>query len=96
MIKAYNTTGSNNMQPPAFPGYGKAKPLMLFAGNDAGAKAVVGALLTSLGWDAVDSGPIANSLHLEHAALLWIKFEFLFLMKCSQCNMNSVAVLKFM
>ena len=46
---------------------------MLYAGDDATAKATVGALLTSLGWDAVDAGPLANSLQLEHTALLWIK-----------------------
>jgi 8-hydroxy-5-deazaflavin:NADPH oxidoreductase len=33
----------------------------------------VGALIDSLGFEAVDAGPLSSSLHLEHLTLLWIK-----------------------
>ena len=58
-----------------FEGYGKAKPAMLYAGNDAAAKATFAELLASLGFEPVDAGTISSSLHLEHIALQWIKLS---------------------
>ena len=49
------------------------RPEMLIAGDDAAVKATVSRLCEDLGWKAVDTGPLASALHLEHMTLLWIK-----------------------
>jgi 8-hydroxy-5-deazaflavin:NADPH oxidoreductase len=46
---------------------------MLIAGNDLAAKSVVAGFCEQLGWESIDTGDLAMSLHLEHMALLWIK-----------------------
>lgn len=56
-----------------YPNYGDLKPAMLIAGNDASAKAVVADLCQQLGWEPIETGDLAMSLHLEHMTLLWIK-----------------------
>lgn len=69
VVKAFNTTGANNMADPV---YGGEPTLMLYAGDDADAKTTVRQLVTALGFDAVDAGPLSRSRELEHLALLWI------------------------
>lgn len=73
VVKAFTIYGFENFEISAYPGYGELAPAMLLAGDDASAKAGVGALCRELGWEPVDTGPLANSLHLEHLTLLWIK-----------------------
>ena len=73
VVKAFTIYGYENFINSAYPGYGDLKPAMLIAGDDATAKERVGRLCADLGWRAVDVGPLANSLHLEHMTLLWIK-----------------------
>ncbi len=73
VVKAFTIYGFENFENPAYPGYGNLKPAMLIAGNDAAAKQTVAVLCQDLGWEPVDTGPIAMSLHLEHMTLLWIK-----------------------
>jgi predicted dinucleotide-binding enzyme len=73
VVKAFTIYGFENFETTAYPGYGDLKPAMLIAGNDPGAKQIVGTLCQELGWEPVDTGPIAMSLHLEHMTLLWIK-----------------------
>lgn len=73
VVKAFTIYGYENFINSAYPGYGDVKPAMLIAGDDAAAKEAVGKLCTDLGWKPVDVGPLANSLHLEHMTLLWIK-----------------------
>lgn len=73
VVKAFTVIGFQNMEDPTFPGYGKAKPAMLIAGDHKEAKDKVAALLTTLGWEPVDCGPATNAVHLEHITLLWIK-----------------------
>lgn len=77
VVKAFTIYGFGNFENSAYPGYkaGDAalKPAMLIAGDDEAAKATVSELCTQLGWEAVDTGPLSMSLHLEHMALLWIK-----------------------
>jgi hypothetical protein len=73
VVKAFTIYGYENFQDSAYPGYGDLKPAMLIAGDDAEAKGVVGALCEQLGWEPVDTGGIATSLHLEHMTLLWVK-----------------------
>ena len=69
VVKAFNTTGANNMADPVYAG---EPTLMLYAGDDADAKTTVGQLVAALGFDAVDAGPLSRSRELEHLALLWI------------------------
>lgn len=76
VVKAFTIYGFKNFEDNTYPGYGDLKPAMLIAGNDRSAKAIVANLCTELGWEAVDTGPLSNSLHLEHMTLLWIKMAF--------------------
>lgn len=47
-------------------------PVMFMAGNDAGAKALAGQLLTDLGFEALDAGDITKARLLEPFAMVWI------------------------
>ncbi|MGB3292156.1 MAG: NADPH-dependent F420 reductase [Phormidesmis sp.] len=80
VVKAFTIYGFDNFADTEYPGYqadgADLKPAMLIAGDDAAAKATVSELCTQLGWEAVDTGPLSMSLHLEHMALLWIKMAF--------------------
>lgn len=72
VVKAFTIYGFENLENSAYPDY-NVKPAMLFCGNDAAAKTVVGELITQLGWEPVDVGGIAQALHLEHMTLLWVR-----------------------
>jgi predicted dinucleotide-binding enzyme len=73
VVKAFNTTGAENMaNARAF----SVKPMMPAAGDDAAAKAAVCELAEDLGFEAVDAGPLAMSRHLEPLAMLWIKLAY--------------------
>jgi hypothetical protein len=48
------------------------RPVMFMAGNDAGAKAQVAALLTDLGFEALDAGDITKARLLEPFGMVWI------------------------
>lgn len=69
VVKAFNTTGFANMADPVYEGQPTVMP---YAGNDPDAKATVRRLVTELGFDPVDAGPLARSRELEHLAALWI------------------------
>lgn len=73
VVKAFSIYGYENFEDSRYPGYGGLKPAMLLAGDEPVAKEAVGGLCAELGWQPVDVGPLALSLHLEHLALLWIK-----------------------
>ena len=73
VVKAFTIYGFENFEDNAYPGYGDLKPAMLIAGNDADAKQVIATLCRELGWEPVDTGALAMSLHLEHMTLLWIQ-----------------------
>ena len=73
VVKAFNTTGSNNMADPAYPG--SAIP-MFYCGDDAGAKQVAAKLVADVGFTPVDAGPLSNARLLEPHALLWIWLAF--------------------
>lgn len=47
-------------------------PAMFMAGNDAGAKAAVGEMLTDMGFDALDAGDITKARLLEPFGMVWI------------------------
>lgn len=73
VVKAFNTYGFENLADSTYPDYGSLRPAMFLAGNDPAAKLVVAGLCEDLGWQPIDTGGLAMSLHLEHMALLWIK-----------------------
>lgn len=68
VVKAFNTTGFENMQNPKFP---DGAVTMFYAGDDADAKKTVHALVTDLGFDPVDAGGLAQAHALEVLASLW-------------------------
>ena len=69
VVKAFNTTGSNNMKNPSF---GSTRLTMFYAGDDESAKKVVGELISDIGFDPVDAGPLKMARYLEPLAMLWI------------------------
>jgi predicted dinucleotide-binding enzyme len=69
VVKIFNTTGAGNM---ADPRYGDAPPTMLYAGDDAAAKAVAARLARDVGFDPVDVGPLSAARVLEPFGLVWI------------------------
>ena len=70
VVKTLNTVNSAHMVEPQFPG---GKPQMFLCGNDADAKAVVGDLLKSFGWEPIDAGKIDAARLLEPLSLLGIR-----------------------
>lgn len=70
VVKAFNTTGWENMADPSYPG---GRAAMLVAADDAGAKEAALALAGELGFDAIDAGPLAAARELEALAALWIR-----------------------
>jgi predicted dinucleotide-binding enzyme len=70
VVKAFNTTGANNMTDAS---YGGGKLMMPVAGDDAEAKRVVISLAGELGFEPVDTGPLTMSRYLEPMAMVWIK-----------------------
>jgi predicted dinucleotide-binding enzyme len=73
VVKAFNTTGANNMAASRYPG---GKVMMPVAADDAAAKRSVMALAADLGFEPIDAGPLAMSRHLEPLAMLWIKLAY--------------------
>lgn len=71
VVKAFNTTGYENMANPVYDG---EPTLMPYAGDDPAAKKIVHDLATALGFDAADAGPLERSRELEHLAALWISW----------------------
>jgi 8-hydroxy-5-deazaflavin:NADPH oxidoreductase len=69
VVKVFNTTGFNNMQNSR---YAAGKPMMLYCGDDSGAKAVAKQLADDLGFDAIDFGPLSNARYCEAVAMTWI------------------------
>lgn len=70
VVKAFNTTGFENMADPAYP---TGSATMLVAGDDAAAKEAALSLAAELGFDAIDAGPLAAARELEALAALWIR-----------------------
>jgi len=68
VVKAFNTTGFENMQNPRF---GHEAATMFYAGDDKEAKKLVGELASDLGFDPVDAGPLSQAHTLEILASFW-------------------------
>jgi 8-hydroxy-5-deazaflavin:NADPH oxidoreductase len=69
VVKAFNTTGAENMADSRYPG---GVPFMPVCGDDAEARARVMALATLIGFDAVDCGGLQAARYLEPYAMMWI------------------------
>src|SRR5437016_518241 len=57
VVKAFNTVGSNIMSNPAFSGRHAA---LFYCGDDQGAKKTVAGLVSELGFEALDAGPLTQ------------------------------------
>jgi predicted dinucleotide-binding enzyme len=73
VVKAFNTVGNNVMGNPAF---GDLRPVLFYCGDDQAAKQTVRALISELGFEAADAGPLSQARVLEPFALLWISLAF--------------------
>jgi 8-hydroxy-5-deazaflavin:NADPH oxidoreductase len=73
VVKAFNTTGAENMADSAYAG---GRVFMPVCGDDAGARARVLALATLIGFDAVDCGELQAARYLEPFAMTWIHLAF--------------------
>jgi NADPH-dependent F420 reductase len=69
VVKAFNTTGFQNMADPA---YGPRGLSMMLCGDDPEARKVVADLARQLGFEPVDVGPLRSARYLEAVAMLWI------------------------
>jgi hypothetical protein len=73
VVKAFNTTGAENMANPQF---GPERASMFVCGDDASAKGVVAGLATDAGFEVVDAGRLASARLLEPLAVLWIHLAY--------------------
>jgi predicted dinucleotide-binding enzyme len=69
VVKAFNTTGAENMADATYPGGLACMPV---CGDDDDARRRVMALATLIGFEAVDAGPLAAARWLEPLAMTWI------------------------
>lgn len=69
VVKAFNTTGYNNM---ANPSYGGEPTTMFICGDDSASKSVTADLAQELGFDIADVGPLTMARYLEPLAMVWI------------------------
>lgn len=69
VVKAFNTTGAENMADTRYPG---GAPMMPICGDDAESRQRVMALATLIGFDAVDMGALMAARYLEPFAMTWI------------------------
>lgn len=72
VVKSFSIYGFENFVNNSYPGY-NIKPVMMYCGNDPGAKKSVESLITKLNWEALDVGTLQQALHLEHMTLLWVR-----------------------
>ena len=72
VFKALNQTGAENLADvQAF----AERPVMFVAGDDGAKKPSVLALVSDIGFEAVDAGPLSAARLLEPLALLWIRLS---------------------
>jgi 8-hydroxy-5-deazaflavin:NADPH oxidoreductase len=69
VVKAFNTTGAENMADSRYPGGAVFMPV---CGDDAEARNRVIALAALIGYDAVDCGDLRSARYLEPFAMTWI------------------------
>jgi len=69
VVKAFNTVGAERMTDPVV---GGSPATMFLAGDDTDAVAAVSGLAADLGFEPLIVGGLADAVHLEHLARLWI------------------------
>ena len=69
VVKAFNTTGFNNMDNPVYNG---ESTTMFICGDDTEAKRQTTQLAEELGFDVADVGNLATARYLEPLAMVWI------------------------
>jgi 8-hydroxy-5-deazaflavin:NADPH oxidoreductase len=69
VVKAFNTTGAENMADSRYPGGVVVMPV---CGDDADARTQVMALAALIGFDPVDCGDLSAARYLEPFAMTWI------------------------
>lgn len=75
VVKAFNTVFAQVLQDG--PDFGKGRRAAAFyVGDDANAKAVVKALIESIGFEAIDAGPLVSARNLEPLAALNIRLGY--------------------
>jgi predicted dinucleotide-binding enzyme len=72
VVKAFNTTNWLVLSDPVIAGGPVSIPM---AGDDAAAKSRVSALVSEVGFDPVDAGPLRNAKLIEGMALLYIRMK---------------------
>jgi hypothetical protein len=73
VVKAFNTTGAENMKNPQF---GSQRATLFICGDDAGAKSVVSGLARDAGFEVVDAGSLNIARLLEPLAMLWVHLAY--------------------
>ncbi len=73
VVKAFNTTGAENMRRPQF---GSARAAMFVCGDDPEAVAAAAGLARDAGFDVVEAGGLAVARLLEPLAMLWIHLAY--------------------
>ncbi|MCL4870344.1 MAG: NADPH-dependent F420 reductase [Anaerolineae bacterium] len=70
VVKAFNTTGAENMRDPIYNGEATT---MFICGDSAEAKAITSQLAEALGFMVADVGPLTAARYLEPLAMVWIR-----------------------
>jgi len=73
VFKAFNQTGTENMAEPVIDSH---RAVMFVAGDDHDGKAVVMQLVTDVGFETIDAGPLRFARSLEELAVLWIHLAY--------------------
>jgi 8-hydroxy-5-deazaflavin:NADPH oxidoreductase len=73
VVKAFNGVHWQNLDEPNFSGM---RASVFYCGDDADAKAAVGQLISDIGFEPVDSGPLSNARYIEPMVYLWIQLAF--------------------
>lgn len=74
VVKAFNTTGAENMGNPRF---GEARAAMFVCGDDEEAVVTASRLVEDLGFEAFNAGALQQARLLEPAAMLWIRLAMI-------------------
>lgn len=69
VFKSLNQTGAENMEKASL---FRVRPVMFVAGDDEAAKPTILSLISKIGFDAIDAGPLRNARLLEPYGMLWI------------------------
>jgi len=75
IVSAFNTVPSEVLFG-VFEARGKAKPSLVYCGDDAGAKEVAARLIRDVGFDPVDAGPLRTARYTEPFALLVARLAY--------------------